>query len=540
MARGGASSERLRRHIESTYMSMRVGVALIGAALPVVLWVGALLLEGASLQASMSAYYYTGMRDVFVGALFAIGVALYLYKGFSAAENAALSLAGVLAVVAALFPTGGERILDLDVHAVAATLFFVCLAYVSVFRAGDTLSLIRDTRRARALLRVYRGLGLAMLASPFAALAAERVLRPPGGEPSIVFFAEAFGAWAFAAYWLVKSWELAQTSADRAVALGIVEPSTALERAPIPGRLVQTAPLDRSVEELRRELGIDAPSRSARDENRVGDRIRLPPAVTATHGEVGVVSQRRARHGRRRLSLAVAVLVSVVVLIAAGVYVWTQLARYEAFPEAIAVAAGTERVRGWYVFAPEGSPDAGFVFYPGGLVDAAAYAPLMQRLADGGVLSVIVPMPLELAVFGIDRAAAVIAAHPHVTRWVIGGHSLGGAMASQFVRRSPQAAEGLVLLASYPAAATDLSELPIRAVSVYGTEDGLTAPEAFEASLARLPPGTELVVIDGGNHAGFGHYGPQGGDGVAAIDREEQQRQTSEAVLAFLNGISGR
>ena len=42
-----------------------------------------------------------------------------------------------------------------------------------------------------------------------------------------------------------------------------------------------------------------------------------------------------------------------------------------------------------------------------------------------------------------------------------------------------------------------------------------------------------LVVIEGGNHAGFGHYGPQAGDGVASIDREEQQRQTAETVLAF-------
>jgi hypothetical protein len=259
MAHVGASSERLRRHFESTYLSLRVGVALLGAALPVALWFGALLLDGTPLQSSMSAYYYTGMRDVFVGVLFAVGVSLYLYKGFSAAENAALSLAGVLIVIAALFPTqgSGQRVLANDVHAVAATLFFICLAYVAVFRAADTLSLIRDVRRARALQRVYRLLGVMMLASPLVAIAAERVLRPPGGDPGIAFFVEAFGAWAFAAYWLMKSWELRHTSADRAVAQGILEPSRALERAHVPGRLVQTAPLDQDVDELRRELGLD-------------------------------------------------------------------------------------------------------------------------------------------------------------------------------------------------------------------------------------------------------------------------------------------
>lgn len=260
MLRSEASSEKLRRHIESTYLRQRVGVAAIGVALPVVLWVGAMLLEGASLQSSLSAYYYTSMRDVFVGALFAIGVALYLYRGFSPVENVVLSAAGVLAVCVALFPTqgDGERTAVHVVHAVAGTLFFACLAYVSVFRAGDTLSLIRDTRRAHALKRVYRVLGVAMLASPLVALGAEWVLRPPGGEPSVVFFLEVFGVWAFAAYWSVKSWELWQTSADRAASQGILAPSPALERAGVPGRLVQTAPLDQSVEELRHDLGFDA------------------------------------------------------------------------------------------------------------------------------------------------------------------------------------------------------------------------------------------------------------------------------------------
>jgi len=227
-------------------------------------------------------------------------------------------------------------------------------------------------------------------------------------------------------------------------------------------------------------------------------------------------------------------LAALVVVGAVGFYGWTRVARYAAFPEAVAVAEGAERVRGWTVFAPAGEPVVGFVFYPGGLVDPVAYAPLMRRLADDGVLAVLVPMPLDLAVFGIGRAAAVIAEFPQVDTWVIGGHSLGGAMAAEFVKGNPAAVAGIALLASYPAASTDLSTLPIRAVSTYGTENGVTPPEGFEASLARLPPGTELVVIDGGNHAQFGYYGPQAGDGVATIPREEQQRQAAATLLAFL------
>lgn len=239
----------------------------------------------------------------------------------------------------------------------------------------------------------------------------------------------------------------------------------------------------------------------------------------------------------RRLRVAAIVAAAVLVLLVAGSYGWTRVARYAAFPAAVAVAEAAERVRGWTVFAPEGEPIAGFVFYPGGLVDPLAYAPWLRRLADGGVLAVLVPMPLDLAVFGSGRAAEVIAAFPQVKTWAIGGHSLGGAMASEFVKRDPDAVAGLVLLASYPAASTDLSALPIRAVSTYGSENGVTPPEGFAASMVRLPPGSQLVEIDGGNHAGFGHYGPQAGDGVATIDRLEQQRQAAETVLAFLREL---
>ena len=239
----------------------------------------------------------------------------------------------------------------------------------------------------------------------------------------------------------------------------------------------------------------------------------------------------------RRVRTAIVVVVAFLALVVGGFYAWTRTARYAAFPEALAVAERATSMRGWTVFEPTEPPTAGFVFYPGGLVDAAAYAPLMRRLADGGVLAVIVPMPLELAVFGIGRATAVLEAFPQVGTWVIGGHSLGGAMAAEFVKGNPAAVDGIAFLASFPAEATDLSALPIGAVSTYGTENGVTPPEGFEASMARLPPGSELVVIDGGNHAGFGHHGPQAGDGTATIDREEQQRQTAETLLAFVRTL---
>lgn len=236
----------------------------------------------------------------------------------------------------------------------------------------------------------------------------------------------------------------------------------------------------------------------------------------------------------RRLKLTLAALLALLVVASAGFYAWTRVARYPAYPEAAALAQAAQTERGWYVFAPDGEPRAGLVFYPGGLVDPAAYAPLMKRLADGGVLAVIVPMPLDLAVFGINRADDVIAAYPDIETWIIGGHSLGGAMAAQYLDKSPGVIDGLVLLASYPARSTDLSALSVKAVLIYGTEDGV-AGDVFEESLQRLPAGTRLEVIEGGNHAQFGDYGPQKGDGIATVSREEQQQLTAAAVLALVD-----
>jgi len=142
-------------------------------------------------------------------------------------------------------------------------------------------------------------------------------------------------------------------------------------------------------------------------------------------------------------------------------------------------------------------------------------------------------MPFNLAVFGAGRADEVIAAHPEIKVWAIGGHSLGGAMAANYVYGHPDAVSGLALMAAYPADNNSLADRKLDVLSIYGTEDG--AVERLEASHSLLPPGTEWMAIEGGNHAGFGWYGSQPGDGVASISREEQQAQTASAIVGLLS-----
>jgi pimeloyl-ACP methyl ester carboxylesterase len=146
-------------------------------------------------------------------------------------------------------------------------------------------------------------------------------------------------------------------------------------------------------------------------------------------------------------------------------------------------------------------------------------------------------MPLNLAVFASDAAADVIAAYPDVSHWAIGGHSLGGAMAARFAYGHPAEVQGLALWAAYPDGSNDLSDRDLAVASIYGTLDGLATREKIAASRALLPPTTDWVVIEGGNHAQFGWYGPQSGDNPATISREEQQRQVIEATLELLASL---
>jgi hypothetical protein len=192
-------------------------MGVLAAGLPVVLWLGGRFFDGEALRCSMSAYYYSAaMRDTFVGILCAIGVFLYLYKGFSRQENWSLNLAGTLAVGIALIPTNPDCAAKSGItpHSALALLFFATIAYVCLTRASDTLSLIENPKRAKWLRNVYRGLGALMILSPLVAVVLATFLQPSHPSSSLVFFVEGVAVWTFAAYWLTKSRELSMTDAE--------------------------------------------------------------------------------------------------------------------------------------------------------------------------------------------------------------------------------------------------------------------------------------------------------------------------------------
>jgi Alpha/beta hydrolase family len=185
------------------------------------------------------------------------------------------------------------------------------------------------------------------------------------------------------------------------------------------------------------------------------------------------------------------------------------------------------------------APLTGFILYPGGHVDYRSYAPISQKIAGRGYLVAIVRMPLSLAVFGVDNADSVITAYPSVRYWVIGGHSLGGSMAASYAKTHPWKVQGLALWASYPPTGDDLSSTELKGLSTYGSNDQVLDMENYHANLALLPPGTIRLVIQGGNHAQFGNYGPQPGDGTATISAADQQAQAADLTVRLLRAVEG-
>jgi dienelactone hydrolase len=200
----------------------------------------------------------------------------------------------------------------------------------------------------------------------------------------------------------------------------------------------------------------------------------------------------------------------------------------------VAFAAGDDG-RLTYTPITGAAPDIGLVFYPGALVPPAAYAPAALALAEAGFLVVVVPMPFNLAVFDIDAAAAVIRDHPKIETWAIAGHSLGGAMAAQFIDSHPGTMAGLALWAAYSAA--DLADDRVRVVNSYGTLDNGAPSFTAPGALALL--GAEVVVdaIEGGNHEQMGWYTGQPGDPPASISRSAQQDRVVLATSDLLREL---
>ena len=169
----------------------------------------------------------------------------------------------------------------------------------------------------------------------------------------------------------------------------------------------------------------------------------------------------------------------------------------------------------------------GFIFYPGAKVEHKAYLPLMSLLYERGIACVIAKMPANFAIFAPNKADKLFNELPTLERWYIGGHSLGGSMACSYASKNADKLAGVILLASY--STEDLSDTDLDIISIYGSLDKVLNMENYQENRTNLGDVAEHI-IDGGNHAYFGAYGEQRGDGEAQVTRDEQLRETVQYI----------
>jgi dienelactone hydrolase len=246
----------------------------------------------------------------------------------------------------------------------------------------------------------------------------------------------------------------------------------------------------------------------------------------------------------RITKIALTILLAIILMAFAGFAIWAYTP-LGPMPEALAALESDGEIQvttsPWITFTPqEARTSTAFILYPGGRVDPRSYAPTARAIAEEGFLVIIPPMPFNLAFFDANVASEIMDNHQEISHWAIGGHSLGGAMAASFTAAQPEMVNALILWAAYPAENNDLSTLTtLPVLSIFASNDGVATVEDIDASRPLLPADTRWVEIGGGNHAQFGWYGPQPGDGEATISREDQQAQVVAGTVQTLRQISG-
>ncbi len=233
--------------------------------------------------------------------------------------------------------------------------------------------------------------------------------------------------------------------------------------------------------------------------------------------------------GRKRALLLTAAMVLALIL-GCGIYVGDYYRAEETVmdvPASVTVEVADVRTE----FKPE-APVAGLIFYPGGKVEYTAYRPLMAELAKRGIFCVLLEMPLNLAVLDRNAAEGIPEEFPDVERWYLAGHSLGGSMAASFAAENAGTYEGLILLAAY--STEDLTQTGLKVCSLYGDRDGVLNREKYRQYRPNLPQDTLELVLEGGNHAGFGSYGHQEGDGTSTLEAGVQLQWTADTIVEFI------
>jgi hypothetical protein len=155
------------QHLVQSYLFLRKSIGVIGMVLPIVLVIGKVMLGSPGISDSISAYYYSVMRNIFVGSLCACAVFLICYR-YELWDDILSTVAGAFAIGVALFPTAPDvgateqQMMIGRLHGLFATCFFIILAIFALhfFRKTDPNKIPTPRKQLRNMVYLFCGIAI--------------------------------------------------------------------------------------------------------------------------------------------------------------------------------------------------------------------------------------------------------------------------------------------------------------------------------------------------------------------------------------------
>lgn len=235
--------------------------------------------------------------------------------------------------------------------------------------------------------------------------------------------------------------------------------------------------------------------------------------------------------------ISISIGVALLVILLAGFF-YIKNSTYQPTETAVQAATAAEKERDVLFFEGEkGKPT--ILFYQGALVENTSYSIWAEQVAAAGFSVYLLKQPLNMAILGQNNAEKIID-DKNIHSYIIGGHSLGGVIGSRFAHEhlADTGLKGVFFLASYPDKKGDLTSFDGGVLSITADSDDVLNEEKYTDAKEYLPANTIFEEITGGNHAGFGSYGKQKGDGQAEITNAEQQQLVGNMIIRWASQLA--
>ncbi|GBG04932.1 alpha/beta hydrolase [Lactobacillus rodentium] len=234
----------------------------------------------------------------------------------------------------------------------------------------------------------------------------------------------------------------------------------------------------------------------------------------------------------KKVIIVIISIIAILLIAAAG---WLHFSTYHPSSAAQKVAQTASQTNKVTVFKARHNKMT-VIFYTGALVEPDSYSIWAKQVANAGYTVKVVHFPLNLAFFNVNAADKLAGKNKN---YVVGGHSLGGAMASRYGHGSHNKyLRGIFLLGAYADEKGRLDKTNLDVLSITASHDKVLNWQKYQTNKKYLPKNTSYQTIKGGNHGNFGSYGQQKGDGHATISNANQQKQVASLLINWLNKVS--